>query len=200
MRLTIETILQAPQYKSPAQNWTINLRGEKDFLEGCQLDTIENLGATEYLGLPIGYYREFRSNRIFRVYYGCQLDTIENLGATGDYFECIDLSDNQIIKLQDIPPLYRLNSLIVCNNRVTRIAPDIMSFIPNLESLVLTNNRIERLVDLVPLFSGKNLRRLVLQAPPRQAAESIREAAAAADAEDKANTLTNQQREAIKVR
>ncbi|CDJ48339.1 U2 small nuclear ribonucleoprotein, putative [Eimeria brunetti] len=112
MRLTIELILQAPQYKSPAQNWTLNLRG-------------------------------------------CQLDTIENLGATGDYFECIDISDNQIIKLEDFPPLPRLTSLIVCNNRVARIAPDLMSFLPNLESLVLTNNRIERLVDLMPLFEGE---------------------------------------------
>ncbi|CDJ28974.1 U2 small nuclear ribonucleoprotein, putative [Eimeria mitis] len=113
MRLTIELILQAPQYKSPSQNWTLNLRG-------------------------------------------CQLDTIENLGATGDFFEGLDLSDNQIIKLNNFPPLYRLNSLIVCNNRVTRIAPDLMTFLPNLESLILTNNRIEHLVDLIPLFQGED--------------------------------------------
>ncbi|CDI82331.1 U2 small nuclear ribonucleoprotein, putative [Eimeria acervulina] len=98
MRLTIELILQAPQYKSPAENWTLNLRGH-------------------------------------------QLEVIENLGATGDYFECIDLSDNQIIKLDGFPPLSRLNSLILCNNRVARISPDLISFLPNLESLVLTNNR-----------------------------------------------------------
>lgn len=43
------------------------------------------------------------------------MDVIENLGATGDHFECIDLSDNEIIKLNNFPPLSRLNSLVGCH-------------------------------------------------------------------------------------
>ncbi|KAL8444720.1 hypothetical protein Emag_005349 [Eimeria magna] len=119
MRLTVDLILQSPQYISPAKNWTLSLRG-------------------------------------------CQVDVIENLGATGDYFECIDLSDNEIIKLSDFPPLPRLTSLILCNNRVARIDADLCDNVPNLVSLVLTNNRIERLTDLLPLF----------KAPPRQPPQS----------------------------
>ncbi|XP_026191837.1 uncharacterized protein LOC34617640 [Cyclospora cayetanensis] len=112
MRLTVDLILQSPQYISPSKNWTLGLRG-------------------------------------------CQVDVIENLGATADHFECIDLSDNEIIKLQNFPPLNRLTSLIVCNNRVSRIASDLFECLPNVVSLVLTNNRLERLSDLEPLFKGR---------------------------------------------
>lgn len=123
MRLTVDLILQSPQYLSPSKNWTLSLRG-------------------------------------------CQVDVIENLGATGDHFECIDLSDNEIIKLSNFPPLDRLNSLILCNNRVSRIDGDVSENIPNLVSLILTNNRIERLTDLQPLFKAKKLQRLSLAENP----------------------------------
>ncbi|KAL8424546.1 hypothetical protein Efla_005652 [Eimeria flavescens] len=123
MRLTVDLILQSPQYISPSRNWTLSLRG-------------------------------------------CQVDVVENLGATGDYFECIDLSDNEIIKLNNIPPLPRLTSLILCNNRVARIDADVCENLPNLVSLVLTNNRIERLTDLLPLFKAKKLQRLSLLENP----------------------------------
>ncbi|OEH74967.1 small nuclear ribonucleoprotein polypeptide a [Cyclospora cayetanensis] len=134
MRLTVDLILQSPQYISPSKNWTLGLRG-------------------------------------------CQVDVIENLGATADHFECIDLSDNEIIKLQNFPPLNRLTSLIVCNNRVSRIASDLFECLPNVVSLVLTNNRVTSFVFSPPctdspdrncicLSSAKKLERLVLTENP----------------------------------
>ncbi|KAL8273578.1 hypothetical protein Esti_002505 [Eimeria stiedai] len=119
MRLTVDLILQSPQYISPAKNWTLSLRG-------------------------------------------CQVDVIENLGATGDYFECIDLSDNEIIKLSNFPPLPRLTSLIVCNNRVARMDADLCESVPNLVSLVLTNNRVRCFSFRAP----KKLQRLSLAENP----------------------------------
>ncbi|CRG94055.1 U2 small nuclear ribonucleoprotein A', putative [Plasmodium gallinaceum] len=93
---------------------------------------------------------------------GNKISVIENLGITKDYFECIDLSDNEIIKLNNIPYLQRLKTLILCNNKIARIDSDIFENIPNLNSLILTNNKLEKLSDLNSLFKAKNLTRLSL--------------------------------------
>ncbi|VWU51773.1 U2 small nuclear ribonucleoprotein A', putative [Hepatocystis sp. ex Piliocolobus tephrosceles] len=93
---------------------------------------------------------------------GYKISVIENLGLTKDYFECIDLSDNEIIKLNNIPYLQKLKTLILCNNKIARIDNDVFENIPNLNSLVLTNNKLEKLTDLNSLFKAKNLTRLSL--------------------------------------
>ncbi|CBZ53227.1 putative U2 small nuclear ribonucleoprotein [Neospora caninum Liverpool] len=63
---------------------------------------------------------------------GYKIPTIENLGVTQDHFECIDLTDNELLKLENFPPLPRLKTLL-----------DVLS-------------------DLLPLFQAKNLERLSL--------------------------------------
>ncbi|CRG85349.1 U2 small nuclear ribonucleoprotein A', putative [Plasmodium relictum] len=93
---------------------------------------------------------------------GNKISVIENLGVTKDYFECIDLSDNEIIKLNNLPYLQRLKTLILCNNKIARIDSDIFENIPNLNSLILTNNKLEKLSDLNSLFKAKKLTRLSL--------------------------------------
>jgi hypothetical protein len=45
-----------------------------------------------------------------------------SLGAQNQ-FDCIDLSDNEIVKLEGFPPLKRLSTLLAHNNRITRIGP-----------------------------------------------------------------------------
>lgn len=42
-----------------------------------------------------------------------------------DQFDTIDLSDNEIVKLENMPHLNRLGTLIINNNRITRINPNI---------------------------------------------------------------------------
>lgn len=42
-----------------------------------------------------------------------------------DQFDTIDLSDNEIVKLENMPLLNRLGTLIINNNRITRINPNI---------------------------------------------------------------------------
>jgi U2 small nuclear ribonucleoprotein A' len=42
-----------------------------------------------------------------------------------DQFDTIDLSDNEIVKLENMPYLNRLGTLIINNNRITRINPNI---------------------------------------------------------------------------
>ncbi|KAK9881695.1 hypothetical protein WA026_017214 [Henosepilachna vigintioctopunctata] len=88
---------------------------------------------------------------------GYRIPEIENLGATGDQFDTIDFSDNDIRKLDGFPYLKRLKCLFFNNNRIVRIGDHLEEYIPNLETLILTGNHIEELGDLEPLVSLENL-------------------------------------------
>ncbi|KAL7191575.1 hypothetical protein ACSBR2_023619 [Camellia fascicularis] len=79
-----------------------------------------------------------------------------------DQFDTIDLSDNEIVKLENFPYLSRLGTLLVNNNRITRINPNIGEFLPKLHTLVLTNNRLTNLVEIDPLASLPKLQFLSL--------------------------------------
>ena len=79
-----------------------------------------------------------------------------------DQFDSIDFSDNAIVFLEGFPKLNRLKSLLLNNNRISRIGRhlhgiDVTSHacgralyatvdsLPSLEMLILTNNKIEQL-------------------------------------------------------
>ncbi|CAN4086522.1 unnamed protein product [Withania somnifera] len=93
---------------------------------------------------------------------GNKIPVIENLGATEDQFDTIDLSDNEIVKLENFPYLNRLGTIIMNNNRVTRINPNIGEFLPKLHTLILTSNRLTNLVEIDPLASLPKLKFLSL--------------------------------------
>mmetsp|Transcript_120691 Transcript_120691/g.341277 ORF Transcript_120691/g.341277 Transcript_120691/m.341277 type:complete len:323 (+) Transcript_120691:104-1072(+) len=93
---------------------------------------------------------------------GFKIPAIENLGGTNDAYECLDLSDNDLIKLGNFPPLKRLHSLLLMNNRISRIAEDCFDPLPNIIAITLTGNKLEKLVDLEPLTKLKTLERLSL--------------------------------------
>ncbi|CAI0613062.1 unnamed protein product [Linum tenue] len=93
---------------------------------------------------------------------GNKIPVIENLGATEDQFDTIDLSDNEIVKLENLPFLNRLGTVLLNNNRITRISSRIGEFLPKLHSLVLTNNRLVNLVEIDPLASLPKLQFLSL--------------------------------------
>jgi len=91
---------------------------------------------------------------------GYKLSVIENLGATLDQFDCIDLSDNDIKKVENFPLLKRLRMLLLNNNRVCRFEDNLEESLPQLETLTLTNNNVQELIDVEPLASVKSLRNL----------------------------------------
>ncbi|KAL2242799.1 U2 small nuclear ribonucleoprotein A' [Sesamum indicum] len=93
---------------------------------------------------------------------GNKIAVIENIGATEDQFDTIDLSDNEIVKLENFPNLNRLGTLLLNNNRITRINPNLGEFLPKLHTLVLTNNRLTNLVEIDPLTSLPKLQFLSL--------------------------------------
>ncbi|XP_059291602.1 U2 small nuclear ribonucleoprotein A' [Lycium ferocissimum] len=93
---------------------------------------------------------------------GNKIPVIENLGATEDQFDTIDLSDNEIVKLENFPYLNRLGTILMNNNRITRINPNIGEFLPKMHTLILTSNRLTNLVEIDPLASLPKLKFLSL--------------------------------------
>lgn len=91
-----------------------------------------------------------------------KIPTIENLGATLNQFDCFDLSDNDIRKLENFPLLPRLRCLLLNNNRISQISQGLHESIPQVERLILTNNYIQELGDIDPLMTLPNLRVLSL--------------------------------------
>eukprot|EP00960_Hanusia_phi_P074398 768231-Hanusia_phi.AAC.1 len=91
-----------------------------------------------------------------------KIPAIENLGSTQDQFDTIDLSDNEIRKLENFPLLKRLKTLLISNNLIFRVGDDLKDCLPNLHTLMLANNNIVNLQDLNPLCNLPALRRLCL--------------------------------------
>ena len=88
------------------------------------------------------------------------------MGATQNQFDAVDLSDNEIVKLEGFPPLARLHTLYLSNNRIARIGGELSQQIPMLKAAYLTNNRLKNLADLDPLKSCKRLTHLSLVGNP----------------------------------
>lgn len=95
-----------------------------------------------------------------------KIGAIENLGATENQFDAIDLSDNAIVRVEGFPKLPRLRTLLLANNKVSRVARGLEDTVPNLETLVLTNNRLANLADLDPLATLPKLTLLSLLGCP----------------------------------
>lgn len=96
---------------------------------------------------------------------GNKIVAIENLSSTRDLLDTIDLSDNEINRLENIPPLYRLKNLYLSNNRITKIDPSIAQKIPFLQALILSGNSISELTDLVPFAGWSNIGKVDKKGP-----------------------------------
>jgi Leucine-rich repeat (LRR) protein len=81
---------------------------------------------------------------------------------TQNFFECIDLSDNELRRLGNFTNLDRLTSVVATNNRIKVISPDLADSLPNLENIFLMNNKIGDLEEVAKLAACKRLQRLVL--------------------------------------
>ncbi len=79
---------------------------------------------------------------------GYKIPFLENLSATNDQFGTIDLTDNEIVTLETLPHLLRLRTLMLANNRLTRIEGNFADMCPSLESLILTNNKLAKMEDV----------------------------------------------------
>ncbi|KAF9430465.1 U2 snRNP complex subunit [Podila epigama] len=91
-----------------------------------------------------------------------KIPAIENLGVTKDLNDSIDLTDNDIRALSNFPSLPRLKTLLLSNNRITKIDNNLSQYLPNLTTVVLTNNNITELSDLEGLSGCRSLEHLSL--------------------------------------
>lgn len=82
--------------------------------------------------------------------------------AEQDQFDALDLTDNQIRRLENFPTLKRLRTLLLANNFITRIDAAVGAKLPSLETLVLTNNRITTLAEVEALSACTRLTTLSL--------------------------------------
>lgn len=103
-----------------------------------------------------------------------KIPAIENLGTTLDQFDTYDFSDNEIRRLGGFPRFLRLKTLVLINNRVSRIAADLSESIPNLMDVNLKNNNISHLAALKALAPCAKLVRLCLVGNPVFALENYR--------------------------
>ena len=93
---------------------------------------------------------------------GNEITVIENLGVTNDGFDAIDLTDNEITRLENFPLLKRLTTLLLANNRITHISTTLGEQLPNLRVLSLANNRLTTAQDIEALVGLKRLEHLSL--------------------------------------
>nr|CAD7417078.1 unnamed protein product [Timema poppensis] len=108
VKLTPDLIQQSMQFINPVRDRELDLRGKLQYLRYG-----ENCPGTR--GLVVTLSRNFVSLAVMT---GYKIPVIENMGATLDQFDTIDLSDNDIRKLDGFPLLKRLKCLLLNNNRV----------------------------------------------------------------------------------
>lgn len=97
---------------------------------------------------------------------GFKIPVVENLGATRDQYQVIDLSDNDILKLDNFPVLNNLEGLLLTNNRICRIAKSLGKYLTKLDTLILANNKLTNLKDLKPLSDLPHLTHVSLEGNP----------------------------------
>ena len=93
---------------------------------------------------------------------GFKIMEIQNLSATNDQFACINLTDNSISEVNNLPQLKRLKTLMLINNRISKIEKDFAINCPFLTNLVLTNNKIADFEQIDNIASCKSLEKLYL--------------------------------------
>lgn len=93
---------------------------------------------------------------------GNSIPSIENLSFTNNFFDTIDLTDNDIKFLGNFPVLDKLCVLIICNNSIKTIDTELDKCLEHLIYLNLANNDISDFNQIKNLFSLKNLKSLVL--------------------------------------
>ena len=93
---------------------------------------------------------------------GLKIPAIENLAVMQDQFDVIDLTDNEIRKLDNFPKMKRLTTLLLHNNAIVRIGKMVAENVPGLLNLILTNNRLANLGELEHLVGLTKLIHLSL--------------------------------------
>lgn len=80
---------------------------------------------------------------------GLGIPAIENAAATRDAFDCWDLSNNRIARLDNFPKLLRLSSLLCSGNLIESLdVKNVASNVPNIKYLTLSYNNVSSLAEI----------------------------------------------------
>jgi U2 small nuclear ribonucleoprotein A' len=83
---------------------------------------------------------------------GLGIPSIENMAAARDDFDAWDLSNNRIMRLENLPRVKRLKSLYCAGNIIESIdARNLSENASNITSLSLSHNNISSLLEMVSL-------------------------------------------------
>jgi len=86
---------------------------------------------------------------------GLGIVAIENLSAfpqIDSTFDCLDLSNNRLLALENFPRLRRLTTLLVPGNRLERVdAPNLRQNLPHLKHLSAGHNHLASLAQVAAL-------------------------------------------------
>ena len=93
---------------------------------------------------------------------GFKIMAIQNLSATNDQFACINLIDNSISEINILPQLKRLKTLMLSNNRISKVEKDFAINCPFLTNLVLINNKISDFEQIDNIATCQSLEKLYL--------------------------------------
>ncbi|WVQ73792.1 hypothetical protein IAR50_003372 [Cryptococcus sp. DSM 104548] len=120
---------------------------------------------------------------------GLQIPVIENLASHQGSYDTLNLSENSITVLGNIPNSPRLQAIHAAGNQITTISPSLPPNIPNLVTLVLTDNVISSFASLLPLEQLTSLRHLSLRGNPVTQQEHYKEFVVWKVAKGKLHTL-----------
>ena len=93
---------------------------------------------------------------------GFKIMEIQNLSATNDQFACINLTDNSISEINMLPQLKRLKTLMLINNRISKVEKDFAINCPFLTNLVLINNKISDFEQIDNIATCQTIEKLYL--------------------------------------
>jgi U2 small nuclear ribonucleoprotein A' len=80
---------------------------------------------------------------------GLAIPAIENLAVTRDAFDTIDMTDNRLSRVDNIPRLHRLSNMLLAGNLIETIDnTNLAKNVPNLRYMDLSYNRISSLYEV----------------------------------------------------
>lgn len=98
--------------------------------------------SNQFLNAVGEFHIDLRGKLYFLSYLGLKIPYIENLALSKDQFGWIDLTENDIVHIPDLPEMKRLKTMIFSDNRISTIEPGFSVKCEGIENIILMNNKV----------------------------------------------------------